>query len=86
MRREFRKPLINFVSKKLLKFRQGFSKIDEIAEGTKFQEIIGESDIKNLVPKNEAKKVILCSGQVYFDLIQERSDRKLKDVHIIRLE
>ena len=73
------------VSKKLLKFRGAGSKIEEFEVGLRFQRVICEP-AKDLVPDNQVKKVLLCSGQVYYDLETERTKRGIKDIAIVRLE
>ena len=85
IRRPFRKPLVVPVSKKLLKFRGAGSKIEEFEVGLRFQRVICEP-AKDLVPDNQVKKVLLCSGQVYYDLETERTKRGIKDIAIVRLE
>ena len=85
IRRPFRKPLVVPVSKKLLKFRGAGSKIEEFEVGLRFQRVIGEV-AKDLVPDDQIKKVVICSGQVYYDLEAERTKRQIKDIAIVRLE
>ena len=85
IRRPFRKPLVVPVSKKLLKYRGAGSKIEEFEVGLRFQRVICET-AKDLVPDNQVKKVLLCSGQVYYDLEAERTKRGIKDIAIVRLE
>ena len=78
---EFRKPLVVMSPKSLLRHPNVVSPIEEFTQGA-FQEIIDDAsaDAKNV------KKVLLCSGKVYFDLLdyQQKNDRK--DVAIVRLE
>lgn len=71
MRRTYRKPLIVIAPKKMLKFRGAMSTIDEFAEGTTFQKIIADTN-ENAVIDRVVKKVIYCSGQVYYDLEAKR--------------
>ncbi|KRX01709.1 hypothetical protein PPERSA_01579 [Pseudocohnilembus persalinus] len=86
MKRNFRKPLISFTSKKLLKFRQAYSPLKDILSDTTFLPVIHERYQNELVSKADTKKVILCSGQVFYDLLNERKEREVKDIHILRLE
>lgn len=78
---DFRKPLIVFSPKSLLRHPGVVSPVEEFTKG-KFQEIIGDDYVIN---KN-VKKVLLCSGKVYFDLLEEQAKREAKDIAIIRLE
>ena len=67
--------------KSLLRHKLAVSKLEEFGPKTKFQPILTEnSDSKKI------KKVILCSGKIYYELIQDREEKKLDNVTIIRLE
>jgi len=85
IRRPFRKPLIVPVSKKLLKFRGASSKIEGFERGLRFKRVL-EDPATDLVPDAQISKVVMCSGQVYYDLESERAKRGIKDVAIVRLE
>ena len=78
---EFRKPCVVFSPKSLLRHPGVVSPIEEFTTG-KFNEVIGDDYVVN---KN-VKKVLLCSGKVYFDLLEEQKKRKARDTAIIRLE
>ncbi|MBT7038749.1 MAG: 2-oxoglutarate dehydrogenase E1 component [Bacteroidetes bacterium] len=80
-KREFRKPLIIFTPKSLLRHPVCVSSLDELQNG-KFQEII---DVQNPSP-DKVEKVIICSGKIYYDLIDEREKRKAKNTAIVRME
>ncbi|HIP53789.1 MAG TPA: 2-oxoglutarate dehydrogenase E1 component, partial [Chromatiales bacterium] len=82
MLRPLRKPLITLTPKSLLRHRLATSSLDELAGGG-FQPVIGEVD--ELDPA-EVKRIVLCTGKVYYDLLEARRARALKDVAIIRLE
>jgi len=84
MIRPFRKPLVVISPKKLLKLREAGSDIEEFAHGHNFQRVIGETN-KSIVP-NSVRKVVMCSGQVYYDLVAEREKLGKKDIAIIRIE
>lgn len=73
------------VSKKLLKFRGAGSKLSEFEAGLRFQRVI-EEQAEDLVADAQVKKVIFCSGQVYYDLESERTKRGIKDIAIVRIE
>ena len=76
-----RKPLIVMSPKSLLRHKLAVSKLEEFGPKTKFQPILTEnSDSKKI------KKAILCSGKIYYELIQDREAKKLYNVTIIRLE
>jgi 2-oxoglutarate dehydrogenase E1 component len=82
MVRNFRKPLIVMSPKSLLRHKEAVSTMDELAAG-KFQTVIG--DAESLVAE-KVRRVIVCSGKVYFDLSAHRREQKIADVAIIRLE
>jgi len=63
-----------------------FSDFEEHGEDTRFQRVIPEAFEDDLLPKNKIRKVIYCSGQVYYHLLEERKLRNIKDIAIIRLE
>jgi len=82
MARPFRKPLIVFTPKKLLRYPKAVSTIDELAKG-KFQEVF---DDPTADPK-KVKTVILCSGKLYYDLLENKEKVKTSDdLAIVRLE
>lgn len=71
--------------KKLLKHKLCRSNIEEFDEGTSFKRLLPETE-KNLVSDNNIKRVIFCSGQVYYDLYETRQQRNIDNIAIIRLE
>lgn len=77
-----RKPLIIFSPKSLLRHKMATSTLDELSKGT-FKPIIPEID--PLDPK-AVKRVVMCSGKVYYDLLQQRREEQRDDVAIIRME
>ena len=82
MIRPLRRPLIVMTPKSLLRHKLSVSEVNELIEG-KFQVVIGEID--PIDPK-EVKRIVICSGKVYFDLLEERRLQDIKDVAILRLE
>jgi 2-oxoglutarate dehydrogenase E1 component len=80
--RPYRKPLIVFTAKSLLRHRLSVSQLDELANG-RFHTVIPETQ-----PLDPAAvtKVIFCTGKVYYDLLKEREDRERQDVAIVRIE
>ncbi|HLO61642.1 MAG TPA: 2-oxoglutarate dehydrogenase E1 component [Azonexus sp.] len=77
-----RKPLIVMSPKSLLRHKDATSSLEELANG-EFKRVIGEVD--DLDPK-KVKRVILCSGKVYYDLVNARREKGIKDIAIVRLE
>jgi 2-oxoglutarate dehydrogenase E1 component len=82
--RNFRKPLVMFTPKSLLRHRLAVSPMSDMAEGSRFQFVIPEID--PIAPPDQVKRVVICTGKVYYDLLAERRTREIKDVAIIRLE
>ncbi len=81
--RPWRKPLIMMTPKSLLRHRRAVSTLDELANGT-FRRILPESD--PAVTPEGAKRVVLCSGKLYYDLLEAREERGIKDIALLRLE
>ncbi|UEM20379.1 2-oxoglutarate dehydrogenase E1 component [Skermanella mucosa] len=84
VRRDFRKPLVVFEPKSLLRHKLAVSKLEDFGPGTSFHRILSEP--YELVADDQVKRVVLCTGKVYYDLLQERETRGIKDVAIVRLE
>ncbi|KAJ8583721.1 2-oxoglutarate dehydrogenase, E1 component [Rhizopogon salebrosus TDB-379] len=84
--RDFRKPLILFFSKSLLRHPNARSELWEMVGDTHFQRYIPDSHPEHLVSPEEVRRHILCTGQVYQTLIQEREAKGIKDVVISRIE
>ena len=78
---EFRKPLVVMSPKSLLRHPKAISPLDEFTSGS-FQEVIGDDN----VTAKSVKKVILCSGKVYYDLLERKEKDKRKDIALIRIE
>jgi len=82
MVRNLRKPLIIFTPKSLLRNKDATSPLSEFTKGS-FQTVIPESkDLKN----DKVKRVVLCSGKVYYDLAKKRDEKGHDDVAILRVE
>lgn len=79
---EFRKPLINFSPKANLRHAGTYSEVAEFTSGG-FKEVIDDASVSDAT---QIKKVLLCSGKIYFDLEEKRQKENIKDVAIIRLE
>lgn len=82
MIRPLRRPLIVMTPKSLLRHKLSVSTVSDLTEG-KFQTVIGEIDA--IEPAN-VKRVVICSGKVYYDLLEERRLKNIDDVAILRLE
>ncbi len=80
--RPLRKPLVIMSPKSLLRHKQAISSLEELANG-QFQLVIGETD--DIDPK-KVRRVVMCSGKVYYDLRDARREREIDDIAIIRLE
>lgn len=78
----FRKPLINFSPKANLRHVRSYSAMDEFTSGA-FREVIDDPNIKSAA---KVKRVLLCSGKMYFDLSEKQLADKREDVAIVRLE
>jgi len=92
MKRDIRKPLIIMTPKSLLRHKRATSKLDEMGEGTSFHrllwddaEILTGEKIK-LVPDADTRRVVMCSGKVYYDLYEEREKRGVNDIYLLRVE
>jgi 2-oxoglutarate dehydrogenase E1 component len=92
MHRSFRKPLILMTPKSLLRHKRAVSRLDELAEGSAFHrllyddaEMLKEQSIR-LAPDERMRRVVICSGKVYFDLYEERERRGIDDIYLLRVE
>jgi 2-oxoglutarate dehydrogenase E1 component len=93
MHREFRKPLVVMTPKSLLRHKRAVSNLADLAEGSSFHRVMIDGAEANcdvggitLTSDDKIKRVILCSGKVYFDLIDARAKAGRDDVYILRLE
>ena len=84
MLRNFRKPLVVMSPKSLLRHKLNTSTLAEMGPGTHFWRVLREID--NLKPGDQIKRVVLCSGKVYYDLLEYRRENKIDDVAIVRIE
>ncbi len=82
MVRAYRRPLIVMTPKSLLRHKLSTSQLDELAQG-RFQNTIGEIDEHR---EEDIERVVLCSGKVYFDLLEDRRKRELTNIAIVRIE
>ncbi|MGV7031768.1 2-oxoglutarate dehydrogenase E1 component [Methylobacterium symbioticum] len=91
LKRDFRKPLILMTPKSLLRHKRAVSPLDMLSDGSTFHRILWDdaehegSEIK-LVRDDKIRRVVLCSGKVYYDLLEEREKRGLNDIYLLRVE
>jgi len=89
--RSFRKPLILMTPKSLLRHKMAVSNAEDFTDGSSFHRILwddaqkGNSDTK-LAADSKIKRVVMCSGKVYYDLLEERDTRGIKDIYLMRVE
>jgi 2-oxoglutarate dehydrogenase E1 component len=83
LHRTFRKPLILMTPKSLLRHKRVISRLDEMGPGTTFHRVLWD-DLRKT--DQEIKRVVLCSGKVYYDLAEARDAEELHDIYIMRVE
>jgi 2-oxoglutarate dehydrogenase E1 component len=92
LHREIRKPLILMTPKSLLRHKRAVSRLDELGANTTFHRLLYDDAVMlpdekiKLVPDDNIRRVVLCSGKVYYDLYEEREKRGIDDVYIMRVE
>ncbi len=82
MVRPYRKPLVIISPKSLLRHKESVSSLDELTTG-EFRAVIADAALDN---HQKVKRVVFCSGKVYFELIQARREKEIDDIAIVRLE
>ena len=91
LHRSYRKPLILMTPKSLLRHKLAISDIGDFTTGSSFHRVLwddaqkGHSDTK-LVADDKIKRVVMCSGKVYYDLLEERDRRGIDDIYLLRIE
>jgi len=91
MKRDFRKPLILMTPKSLLRHKRCVSPLADFAEGTSFHRVLRDDaetgrDSVKLVRDDKIRRVVLCTGKVYYDLLEDREKRGINDVYLLRVE
>ncbi|WP_262028505.1 2-oxoglutarate dehydrogenase E1 component [Microvirga sp. Mcv34] len=91
LKRDFRKPLILMTPKSLLRHKRCTSGLADISEGTSFHRVLrdsaqGASEGIKLVKDDKIRRVVICTGKVYYDLLEEREKRGIDDVYLLRVE
>ncbi len=91
LHRTFRKPLILMTPKSLLRHKLCISEAEDFTDGSSFHRVLwddaekGNSDTK-LKKDKDIKRVVMCSGKVYYDLLEERDARGIDDIYLMRIE
>jgi 2-oxoglutarate dehydrogenase E1 component len=92
LKREIRKPLILMTPKSLLRHKRAVSRLDEMTTGTTFHRLLWDdaqllpNEKIKLVEDAKIRRVVLCTGKVYYDLYEEREKRGIDDIYLLRLE
>jgi 2-oxoglutarate dehydrogenase E1 component len=91
LHRNYRKPLVLMTPKSLLRHKMCISDVEDFTDGSSFHRVLwddaerGHSD-HTLAADDKIKRVVMCSGKVYYDLLEERDKRGLDDVYLLRVE
>lgn len=86
LKRDFRKPLVNMSPKSLLRHKLAVSKAESFLGNNAFQTVLADDAAATLVKGKDVKRVVLCSGKVYYDLFEEREKRGVKNIALVRVE
>ena len=92
LHRDFRKPLVIMTPKSLLRHKRVISRLEEMGPGSTFHRVLWDDaqflpgEKIQLKPDNQIKRVVVCSGKVYYDLYEAREAAGIDDVYILRLE
>lgn len=86
MVRDFRKPLVNMSPKSLLRHKLAVSDLEAFTGQTSFHRVLWDDDRADLVDAKKIKRVVLCTGKVYYDLLEARRAKEIKDVYLMRVE
>ena len=93
LKREIRKPLILMTPKSLLRHKRAVSQLNEMTNGTTFHRLLWDSAQRSpeesaikLKPDDKIRRVVMCSGKVYYDLLDEREKRGIDDIYLLRIE
>ena len=92
LKRDFRKPLILMTPKSLLRHKRAVSRLDEMGPETSFHRLLWDdaqllpNEKITLVADDKIRRVVICSGKVYYDLYDEREKRGIDDVYLLRIE
>lgn len=84
--RDFRKPLIIATPKNLLRDKRCTSTLDEMADNTKFHRVYKEDNPVIVANPDKVRRVVFCTGKIYFELLEEREKRQINDIALVRIE
>ncbi|NRB00681.1 MAG: 2-oxoglutarate dehydrogenase E1 component [Rhodobacteraceae bacterium] len=91
LHRDYRKPLVLMTPKSLLRHKMAISEAEDFTTGSSFHRVLWDDAQKGhsettLVSDDKIKRVVLCSGKVYYDLLEERDARGIDDIYLLRVE
>jgi 2-oxoglutarate dehydrogenase E1 component len=92
LKRDFRKPLIIMTPKSLLRHKRAVSSLDSMGPDSSFHRLLWDDaeflkgEKIKLVPDEKIRRVVLCTGKVYYDLYEEREKRGIDDIYLLRVE
>jgi 2-oxoglutarate dehydrogenase E1 component len=92
LKREIRKPLILMAPKSLLRHKRAVSRLDEMGPDTSFHRLLWDdaqvlpNEKIKLVADDKMRRVVMCTGKVYYDLYDEREKRGIDDIYLLRIE
>jgi 2-oxoglutarate dehydrogenase E1 component len=92
LKRDFRKPLVLMTPKSLLRHKRAVSRLEEMGPTTSFHRLLWDdaqllpNEKIKLVADDNIRRVVICSGKVYYDLYEEREQRGIDDIYILRIE
>jgi 2-oxoglutarate dehydrogenase E1 component len=84
LKANYRKPLVLMTPKSLLRHKLAVSSLSDFGPGTNFHRVIGETG--TIRPDDQVRRVVLCSGKVYYDLVKARTEKGDDTVALVRLE
>ncbi len=85
VKRNFRKPLVVMTPKSLLRHPKAVSELQDFSDRG-FQEVIDDAYFKNTQTAAGVNRIMICSGKIYYDLLEERDTRALQNIALVRLE
>src|SRR5476651_2100558 len=92
LKREIRKPLILMTPKSLLRHKRAVSRLDEMSGDTSFHRLLWDdaqalpNEKIKLVSDDKIRRVVMCTGKVFYDLYEEREKRGIDDIYLLRIE
>jgi 2-oxoglutarate dehydrogenase E1 component len=82
----YRKPLIVASTKALLRLPASFSETDDLTTGTRFHRVFLERFPEEINTQEDVKRIVMCSGKIYYELLEFRQKNDIKDVAIVSIE